>query len=278
MSTLLQFLKKPFPQEESLFATLKLVAAISVFVVVFLYVFKPFGLHTIETGYFWLCLGFGVVTFAASMAYEFAAVRIFKIKGEGANFTFGRWLLYLIGVMLFISLANFLFVRLTMFNDVEWALFPYMIRGTFVFGLFPIIAVGAFALLKTEKKYQNIADELNQADTSPASVDSIKDVEIFGIPASHIHFIEAMQSYVRINYVDSDGQFREQVEHATLKSLSNASLGESIVRCHRSFYVNRDAIASTSGNAQGLLLSLHDCERMVPVSRSFVPVFRRRQG
>lgn len=113
-----QLLGRPFPQEESIFDTIRIVAAISAFVVAFLYIFKPFGIHQLESGQFLICLGFGTVTFLASTIYEFAAVRVLKVKGGRAQFTFGKWILYVSGVMLFISLANFLFVRIALFDDI----------------------------------------------------------------------------------------------------------------------------------------------------------------
>lgn len=266
-------LAKPFPQEESFFETFKIAAAISVFVVVFLFVFKPFGLHLQESGLFLLCLGFGIVTLVASIIYEMV-VRMLGVKGEGAYFTFGKWVPYFIGAMLFISLANFLFVRIVLFDDIQWELFPYMIRGTFAVGVFPIIFIGAFAMLRQEKKYRNIADEINQKEISPGNTKQSNDPTIFDIPADRIRYIEAMQNYIKIGHVADDGQMREQTERATLKSLSNEVSGKSILRCHRSYLVNREFIVTASGNAQGLLLSLSDCEKEIPVSKSFVPAFR----
>ena len=95
--------------------------------------------------------------------------------------------------------------------------------------------------------------------------------------ASHqIRYIEALQNYAKIGYINSTGQLIERTERATLKSILNEVEGSPIVKCHRSFLVNREAIISTSGNAQGLLLTLSDCDKTIPVSRSYVPAFRRK--
>ena len=278
MSTLKQFLSKPFPQEESFAETLKIITAISIFVVVFLYVFKPFGIHVWQPYQFLLCLAFGAVTFVSSLIYEYVIVRILKVKGEGANFTFGRWIVYFFGVMLFISLANFLFVRLVILGSMQWELFPYMLRGTFAVGMFPVIGLGAYAVMRQERKYQSIAAEFNQQEPVTATRGSPDDYAIFDIPSRQIRFIEAMQNYIKIQHLDLGGELKEQVERATLKSVSEQLVDDTIVRCHRSFFVNRDAIVSTTGNAQGLLLTLKDCDRQVPVSRSYVAVFKQRQS
>jgi len=272
MNKVSSFLAKPFPQEESIVDTLKIVAAISIFVFLFLYIFKPFGLHLLESGQFLLCLGFGIVAFLASMVYEFLIVKILKLKGPEANFTFGRWIMYFLGAMLFISLANFLFVRIVLFDHIQWS-----VRGTFAIGVFPIIVLGALALLAQERKYQNIATEVNQKD-SYSKASELSNYTIYDIPSDQIRYIESMQNYINIGYLDSDHQFNEQSERATLSStLSDLELTpreHTILRCHRSFLVNKGFISGVSGNAQGLLLSLEGCQKKIPVSRRYVPIFR----
>jgi len=63
--------------------------------------------------------------------------------------------------MLCISLANFLFIRIALFDDIRWELYPYMLRATFAIGFFPTTLLGAIALFKNEQKYQTIAAEFN---------------------------------------------------------------------------------------------------------------------
>ena len=75
--------------------------------------------------------------------------------------------------------------------------------------------------------------------------------------------------------MNSDGQLKKQTDRATLKSILQAAIGSAIVRTHRSYLVNQEAIIATEGNAQGLLLTLSDCEVKVPVSRTYVPVFKK---
>ena len=240
----------------------------------FNYVFKPFGLHLLESGQLLLCLGYGLVTFVTALVYEFFVVWVLKIKRAQTVFTFGRWIVYMLGVLLMISLANFLFVRLIIFGDIQWGVFPYMVRGTFAIGVFPVVIIGVIALLKQEQKYQNISHQINQNPLSTKGSNQRTNTQIFGISSSQIRYIEAMQNYINIAYVNQQGELSIATQRATLKSLTDALLGESLIRCHRSYIVNRDHITATSGNAQGLLISLADCEQQIPVSRSFVSLFR----
>lgn len=283
MDALVQFLKKPFPREESFAAAIRIIASISLFVAVFLYVFRPFGLHLIKENYLWLCAGFGAVTFVVSVFYEWLVVFVFKFKRDGAAFSFGHWILYFSIAMLLISLANFVLVRLLVIGHMDWRMFPYMLRGTFAVGLFPVIAVGAWALRLQERKYQRLAKAINEAhpertpDGSAPAADS--EPVLYDIPTDRIRYIEAMQNYIKIIHIEPSGQVSERVERSTLKSLESSGVmpeEASIVRCHRSYFVNRNMIKETRGNAQGLLLVLEDCESRapVPVSRRYVSAFR----
>ena len=270
---LLHLLHKPFPQEESRWEYYRSITVISVFVTFFLYVFEPFDIDEIESGKFVACLGFGLATFGATLLYDLV-LRGLKLKGDQTSFTFGRWILYIIGVMLVISVANFLYVRLMYFGYIRWEFLPHMIRSTFAIGIFPVVAIGALALMRQEKKYQNIAKEINQNPRMRESALASRQGSIFDIPIPQIRYVEALQNYVKIAYLNPAGQLVEQTQRATLKGILEEAQGSLLVKCHRSYLVNRESIVSTSGNAQGLLLSLSDCEKRIPVSRSYVPIFR----
>lgn len=76
--------------------------------------------------------------------------------------------------------------------------------------------------------------------------------------------------------MDNDGQFKKITERATIKNIEEATSGSPVVKSHRSFLVNVNDIINISGNAQGLLLELSDCDRSIPVSRSYVDLFRSK--
>jgi hypothetical protein len=101
-------LRKPFPEEENRSSYIKNILVISVFVALFLYTSQPFGIDTIESGKFLICLGFGSMTFIASYIYDLVARQVLKLKREQEYFTFENWILNIFGTISLISLANFL--------------------------------------------------------------------------------------------------------------------------------------------------------------------------
>lgn len=270
----LDILKKPFPDDMSISYFVKILVVLSLFITFFLYVFEPFGLSTLESNRFLICLGFGSMTFVGAAVYELTAGQLIRLAGLYKNWTFGKWILNTLATMLFISMANFIFARLLFFGFIEWNLFPTMIYSTFMIGVIPIVTLGGFLLSKQEKKYQTIAEEINRSHTSSTALDAVDNTTIFDIPTHQIKYIEALQNYVKIGYINKEGDLKIQTERMTLKEIVKTTEGSAITKCHRSYLVNKEAIISASGNAQGLLLTLSGCDKLIPVSRACVPMFR----
>ena len=267
---LITFWQKPFPKPKSWVGLSKHIITISVVMTLFLYIFQPSGISDVSDKLL-LCLGFGITGALSYLIYEVVFKQLTKLKKERIDWTFGKWLLYSIGVLFFISLGNFLFVRYMYFGYMKWEMFPYMIRGVFMFGI-PVLSVVTLILLRDEKKYQAIAEAINQQTTT--TIIPSKDLVLFDIPIGQIKYIEALQNYVTIGFINSSGQWKTKTERATLKSILEKTGKSAIVKTHRSFLVNRQAITKTEGNSQGLLLTLSDCDKQIPVSRSYVPSFK----
>lgn len=267
------FFQRPFAPTENWIERVKLAFAISLFVTFFLYIFEPFGLSHLTANKFWICLGFGSATLVASLLFEVIIVKVLKLHDNPQNFTFGKWVLQAIGMILTISIANFLFGRWLQ-GSMDWRYFPQMIYATFAVGVFPTIVLGSLSMLRQERKYQEIASGINDLSHNATESSDRQERAVGEIAVSSIRYIESYQNYIKIGHLDNDSMLKESMQRATLKSLQSELEGTSIVKCHRSFLVNRQSIISVSGNAQGLLLKLDNCDKEIPVSRSFVPSFR----
>lgn len=244
--------------------------AISVGMTLFLYIFQPSGISTAEPK-FLICLGFGIAGALGYFLFEFGFSQL--VKRVPIKWTYGKWLIYSIGVLFFIALVNFLYARYLVFGYMDWRLFPAMLKGVFMFGLPALLMMLAF-FYREEKKYQGIATQLNSKQATLPTKIATKNLMVSGIPISQIKYIEALQNYVVIGYVNAEGQLKNKTERATLKSILAKVKESPIVRTHRSFLVNQQAITETTGNSQGLLLTLANCDKKIPVSRSYVPTFK----
>lgn len=274
LNNIIAILNKPFPEEESWLDTLKTCGLFSIFIIYFLYVFEPFGMNELDSNKFPVCLGFGIMTLIGLLLYEFLIREVFKWKGGQVQWTYGKWILYNLGLLFFLSVANFLFIRIFFFGYIDWRLYHYMLYSHLTIGFFPIILLGRLSLMKQEKKYQSISQEINQQKEAIPDRIPTNELSIGEIPISQIKYIEALQNYVVIGFLNAEGELTKQTERLTLKSILAMTKGSGIKKTHRSFLVNRDAIIATSGNAQGLLLTLSNCDKEIPVSRTYVSAFR----
>ncbi len=270
-NTVAKIIRKPFPKGENRLWHYRSLGILSFFVIIFLFIYKPFGLHQLKTHQLLICSGFGTMTFTGGTIYELTINQLKKFRKKHTLFTFGKWLLNNLGAMFCISLANFIFARLVFFGYIEWSFFPDMIYGTFMVGIIPLIMIGGFILVSEEKK-KNIAPKTNGI---PKDSSNLKSQVLFDIPVHQIKYVEALQNYVKIAYINNEGHLKIKIERVTLKEIQAKVKEGTIIKCHRSYLVNVNAIINSVGNSQGLSLTLSDCDTIIPVSRTWVSIFRK---
>jgi len=260
---------RPFPEASNLSTYIKTLFLIAIFVSLFLGLIRPFNINDIEDSTWKYSLIFGAITFISGVGYELILRFIFKLKKEGDNYTFIKWMLQVIGLMIFISLFNYLYISLEFGMPLDGLL--YMMWATFLVGVFPTVFIGTISMLKSERSNSEIAATLNKKTNINQS--TVNDSTIFDIAADKIWAIESLQNYVNIYYWNGT-TIEKKTERSTLKSCEEQIASTSLVRCHRSYIVNTSQIENISGNAQGLKLKLSDFETLIPVSRSYIPLFK----
>ncbi|MEO1383127.1 MAG: LytTR family DNA-binding domain-containing protein, partial [Bacteroidota bacterium] len=82
-------------------------------------------------------------------------------------------------------------------------------------------------------------------------------------------FATSDNNYSTVFYWE-EGTLTRKLLRLSLKNLEN-QLAEvpAIVRCHRSYIVNKEKIQGFKGNARSLTLKLEGYEERIPVSRNF---------
>jgi len=191
LKTIAELVRKPFPEGENKFWYYGSLSILSIFVCVFLYIYKPFGIHQIKNNVFLISLGFGAMTFLGGTVYILIIQQIKRYRKKCKPFTFGKWLLNNLGAMFCISFANFIFARLVFFGYFEWSLFPAMLYGTFMVGIIPLTMIGGFALLKQDKKRQNTVAKIKES----GDYSSNQNQHLFKISLNQIKYIEALQNF-----------------------------------------------------------------------------------
>jgi hypothetical protein len=277
----LKRLNQPFPDKDTLKKSMVTILWVGVFVGLFLFLIRPFGIEGEWADLAIASVGFGAVTVVFGWVFELVTRFVFRIKTHGPSWTLGKWILTSIILVVWIALGNYLFVNwISDWRALGYFNFVRMIGYTSLIGIFPVALSGVVIQLRETRKNEESASTItenlravNYADHSMVVIRPESGSEL-KLDASTIRFAEAMQNYVTIWFV-KDGKLEKEVLRATIGSMEVQLKATDVIRCHRSYLVNVDSIEKVTGNAQGLKLTLRDVsDQEIPVSRSFIPKIR----
>ena len=91
--------------------------------------------------------------------------------------------------------------------------------------------------------------------------------ESLELPLRDWLFVEANDNYVTFHWRATSG-IEKRMLRMNLKNAEEQLDGARVLRCHRSFLVNVDAVGDVTGNANGYKLVLKNCTHVIPVSRT----------
>lgn len=90
----------------------------------------------------------------------------------------------------------------------------------------------------------------------------------FSTKLSNILYIEAADNYVNLHYLN-DNKEDTFILFNSMKNIEKSFSGTSLMRCHRGFMVNAMNVKLMRKDGMGLLLELHNSDKVVPVSKSY---------
>ncbi len=277
MKKIVDFLNQPYPEADDFMASIRGAVASGFIVFAVLALFAPFGLSENGADMYFHAAVFGLITVFTLFSIEVFFRYIIKLRRDVPEWTFWKWIVSILFLLSVIAAVNYLYARYQ-FGSSQNS-FLGMMYSTFVVGIFPVTVFGSLNLIRKLKANQKIAEEV-QVDSSISLASAnvalpIKNsIKTFEIDPSKILFLESMQNYVLIHYLDEHDQLKKETHRNTITALSNALENSGIKRTHRSYLVNPKMIGSVSGNAQGLKLHLIQGESVVPVSRKYIDDFR----
>lgn len=276
---IISYLKQAFPKSENKWKTIVLV---SVFISVFLVVFKPFGIRFAgnNSKSLFILGGYGLVTLIILIIDLVLIERIFSRFFKEANWTLGKEILWLFAVIFSIGIGN-LFYTSFFFDELPFTLSNILNFQmiTLAVAFFPLTLYVIAKYKYLSKKYAAIADEVNNilGKESQGGVNndiitfySYNNKDSMNFDSEDFCFLESKGNYINLHLL-VENELRQFIFRNTLK---NSSLYfkdyPNIVQCHRAYLVNANKIISAKGNSQGLRLKLVDCDMEIPVSKNFV--------
>ena len=282
---ILQRLKQPFPTKSSVKSTVLGQAYVAVFIAGFLFVFKPFGMGNAPNP-FLLSVAFGLISLIFSVSFELFCRFVIRIKTDLPSWTLWKWLIQSFLMVSWIAFGNHLLQSILFWGHVgnleRWL---QIWQATLTLGVLPIFVSGLIIQMRAVDDNVRQAEQIDfyrqgeapQANQDPVLEFTLNSNESLKILASNLTFVEAMQNYVLVHSRVHEQESRHMIRNTISNTLQQCrDLGATnIIRCHRSYLVNLEAIEAVQGNAQGLKLTLSQpCNALVPVSRSYISEFK----
>ncbi len=232
---------------------------------------------------FVISAAFGAVSLIFSVSFELFCRFGLRIKTDIPSWTLWKWLVQSFLVVSWIAFGNHLLQSLLFWGHFgslnQWLA---VWQATLTLGCFPIFVSGLVVQMRAVTNNVQQANDIDlpseQKSSGPVIEFSLNANESFSVVAADLLYVEAMQNYVQLHVRGGNKISRQMIRITIANTLRQIhELGvTNIVRCHRSYLVNLDAIDTVKGNAQGLRLELNDAlDVFVPVSRSYIPEFKR---
>lgn len=271
----MQWLDKPYP----LLVDRKIKVSLSLFIglvcFVFLMVFQPFQLDEVKGDVSFYTLGFGMNAVISMLLYYIVFPKLLPDLFDSESWTLLRHFLLMLALTFTIAVFNYLYN-----STVGASIAPHhsllkFIYITFSVGVLPILLISyiseKFAITRNASEAsqleQNMVEYLDQSKiVAIKGKDTSSD--FLRIDLQDFLFAQAKNNYSHIHYFNN-GIVASEMVRISLKELEIQMDDELIIRCHKSYLVNKSNVDKIDGNARSLILIMKYTDREVPVSRSF---------
>jgi DNA-binding LytR/AlgR family response regulator len=291
------FLRQPFPFELPLIRILPLSAAVGLFVSIFLFIFKPFGVDAyILEGRVWIIWAYGAVTFLVLAINRIVGPAVLPGVFNESKWTVFKDLGFQFWHVISIGAANMAFAAVVGAERIRLLAVPVYLLQALAVGFFPL-SLGVFsAQTVLFKRYAESTRQMNESllalgsrqngsDRGPETVvlSAESGKEKAEIRLSDLLLIKSIDNYVEI-YTADNGLVVTQILRSSLRRIEQDLKDHLFLfKCHRAFLVNVRNISRIAGNSQGYKLIFKGIEFSVPVSRNtsknlFKLVTRPRAG
>jgi LytTr DNA-binding domain len=255
-------------------------------VLLFLLLFKPFGVSAPEQkiNYFFIC-GLHALAPAAIIYIYFGTLNYLRKRSPAVTWTLLQEYAHTGVVLLFTGIASFL-IRDIIYQNVDnwsWYYLWEEIRNTFVAGslIYFIFRLAGFYFQSKKGSpfvLQFIPLHVEPAKKVTPSLLFIKTQvkqDDFSLSLSDLLFVKAEGNYIELTSYQNSKLVTDLKRISLTQFESQIADHRHFFRCHRAYLVNMLCIENVSGNSQGYSLAFKAGGAKVPVSRAQLDGFNR---
>lgn len=285
----MNLLAKPFPPVENRRQKFIVALAFGLFVFLFLYFFKPFGIGIFTRGQLLLYTsGFGGITFIIMMINFVVLDKLFPSFFKEDHWTVGKEIFITLVYIALIGLGNYFFATWLSIAKPAMSRLLYLELISLSLAIFPVAIWTLVRENRLLKKNRAEADTFNPVLTSEL-MDTVKSGEphkpgntaqlpviftsegettVLRVLPENIFFVSAADNYIKLHLLEGDFVVAKLFRTSLKKAHDDLKTHPQFYRCHRAYIVNLEKVTSVTGNARGLKLGLQHCDEEIPVSRS----------
>ena len=267
-----------------------MVLFVSIFAIVFIYVFKPFESRQwitargfSETMYLvWssilVLLGMTVVAISRIIMYKYS-------QKPTHNITIIKYIIWVFIELLLLAGAFTILAIITSHrgninlnsHDPVVIYTQAMQNTAFILFIPYFISILFFSYQeKTAKLKELMAESIGNKSTSLISFRDERGVLQLSVAKENLLYVESADNYICIWYIKND-TLKKQLMRITMRDISEQLADTNIVRCHRSYMVNLDLVKVMRREKENLFLELgYPNIKEIPISKTYGEQVLRR--
>jgi DNA-binding LytR/AlgR family response regulator len=278
--TLTKKLSQPYPLS-TFNEAVKKNLLFSVFLTLFLLIFRPFGLDVYRYADSYLIAGYGLVTFLTILLNDYITAHFLKHWFNEEKWKVYKQMLYALWVLLFLGVTNYAYAFLidafpgTVVGFLKVQL--YVVLSSIVPVTIVVLWRQNHLLKKNLQQAKQFTTELPVKEEPVSLVPSIAEPEIsftgennkdrVSISRKDLLYIVSKENYIEIVWQKSNKTEKALLRSTLTKAEEILSGDPYFFRSHRAYLVNLEKVKVVEGNAQGYRLTLEGVEDTVPVAR-----------
>lgn len=264
---------------------LKSVTIVFALILMFLLLFRPFGVYDPEMRmhYFFICFLHAFSPALILFIYFEGLNYIRKRKNETENWTLLKEYSHIGAVLVLAGLSSFFMRDLIYNNEGNWS-WRYLweeIRNCFVAGIFFYLFLRLSSFYFESKKGSPFVLQFTKLNIESKTTDLQSKLYVntqvkqddFSLDIDELLFVKADGNYIELTKSNGSEITTELKRISLTQFETQITAYPHFFRCHRTYLVNMFKIEKIAGNSQGYLLSFNETNVKVPVSRKQIDSF-----
>lgn len=248
----------------------------SVFGMIFLWVFEPFGFYNLTNYEKLYAIGFYFVAGLIPLILQFYVFQDVVLK----KYTLLNTVLWIVlsSVLLVVSGG---IVNSILFNDGAYVIERFLFF-LWVIPTIQVIPITVFILIHYNinlNKRLKIAMQVNNR-LKPGACENTNNEKIVILNSNNkkekttvlldsLLYVTSVDNYIEIHIIENNKVERKLLRYSLMNLKQDNSELKELFRCLKSFIVNKKKIESLVGNASGYKIKISYCDAIIPVSRKY---------